>query len=68
MIIKCKIFESRNVKGDDSLENIINDWLSERPHIEVVNILQSETADASRRNLTVTIFYMPSVVGKRVTD
>ncbi|MBT9544448.1 MAG: sporulation protein Cse60 [Candidatus Sericytochromatia bacterium] len=58
-MIQVRIFEA----GDaEELQDNLNDWLKEHAEIEIVNILQSESAVSDEDgdlcgNTTVSIFY-----------
>jgi hypothetical protein len=58
-MIQVRIFEA----GDaEELQDHLNDWLKEHAEIEIVNILQSESAVSDEDgdlcgNTTVSIFY-----------
>lgn len=60
-MIQVRIFEA----GDaEELQNNLNEWLKEHAEIEIVNILQSESAVSDEDgdlcgNTTVSIFYKP---------
>lgn len=58
-VLRCKIFEAPDA---ETLEQKINDWLSEHSDIELVHVNQSESAVADGDgdlcgNTTVSVFY-----------
>jgi len=59
--LKAKIFGYCTNNINPTGEMQINDWLSQHPDIEIVNMLQSESMVAHEggieRNLTVTLLY-----------
>ena len=62
--LKARIFSycTTNINPPGELQ--INEWLSQNPDIEIVNVLQSESMTAKEgsveRNLTVTLLYQES--------
>lgn len=59
--LKTKIFDHCTSNITPPGEVQINAWLAENPHIEIVQMLQSESMASHdsgvERNLTITLFY-----------
>jgi hypothetical protein len=59
--LKAKIFTYFSMNINPPNEIRINQWLTENPGIEIIDIVQSESmaarADTMERNLSITIVY-----------
>jgi hypothetical protein len=59
--LRVKIFSYFTLNINPPSEIQINQWLTDHPDIDIVNMLQSEsmatTKDAIERNLSITIVY-----------
>ncbi len=52
-----KVFTATKAKERESLGETITSWLSQRPEIEVLNTVITQSSDNEFHCLTITIFY-----------
>jgi hypothetical protein len=58
-----KIFSATMFAGRDQLGETVTKWLSERPDLEVVDIVLTQSSDAAFHCIAISVFYFEGTVG-----
>lgn len=56
-----KIFSATMLAQRDALGGVVTDWIQENPQLEIVDVVVSQSSDASFHCVAISVFYWETV-------